>query len=182
MDFHRRSIRLEGYDYSKSGCYFVTIDVQDKLKLFWDNLDFDIEGRTHRSARTLDQENKINQIGKMIDYWWNEVPNHFNNIEIDEYTIMPDHFHGIIVINNFVGADRCVRPMDIKNNPKLGDVIQWFKTMTTNEYIKNVKNNNWPKFYKRLWQRDFYERIIRDKDELNRIRKYIIDNPVKVTS
>ena len=91
-----------------------------------------------------------------------------------------DHFHGIIVINFPVGADRCVRPMDINNYPKLGDIVQWFKTMTTNEYIKNVKNNSWPSFHKRLWQRDYYERIIRNKEELNRIRKYIIENPINI--
>lgn len=138
----------------------MTIDVQDKLKLFWN-------------------KNKINKIGRSINYWWNEIPNHFKYVEIDEYTIMPDHFHGIIVIN-FVGADRCVRPDDIKNNSKLGDIVQWFKTMTTNEYIKNVKINNWLPFHKRLWQRNYYERIIRDKEELNRIREYIRNNPEKI--
>ena len=66
MYFHRKSIRLKKYDYSEGGCYFVTIDIQDKLQLFWD-------------------KNEINEIGKMIDYWWNEIPNHFKNIEIDEY-------------------------------------------------------------------------------------------------
>ena len=187
---NRHSIRLRGYDYSGGGCYFVTIDIQDKLKLFWNVDDFDIKGRTHRSARTLNPENPtartlnpenfINDIGKMIDYWWNEIPNHFKNIEIDEYVIMPDHFHGIIVINYPVGADRCVRPMNIKNYPKLGDIVQWFKTMTTNEYIKNVKNNNWPEFHGKLWQRDYYERIIRDKEELSRIRKYIVENPENI--
>jgi REP element-mobilizing transposase RayT len=176
---NRQSIRLDGYDYAKNGYYFVTIDVQDKLKLFWNNLDIDMKGRTHRSARTLDQENIINQIGKMVDYWWNEIPSHFKNIVIDEYTIMPDHFHGIVVIDNFVGADRCVRPMEIKNDPKLGNIIQWFKTMTTNEYIKNIKLNNWPKFHRRLWQRDYYERIIRNEIELNNVRKYILENPMK---
>jgi putative transposase len=187
MYFHRHSIRLKKYDYSDGGCYFVTIDIQDKLGLFWNISNFDIKGRTHRSARTLNQENQIartlnqennlNDVGKMIEYWWNEIPNHFKNIEIDEYTIMPDHFHGIIIINNFVGADRCVRPMD---TPKLGDIVQWFKIMTTNEYIKHVKSNNWPKFNGRLWQRNYWERIIRDGGELDRIRKYVLENPKKI--
>ncbi len=161
---------------------FVTIDIQDKLRLFWDeNYILQKGGHPPEAGRHLPPVHKINQIGKMIDFWWNEIPNHFKNIEIDEYMIMPDHFHGIIVINFSVGADRCVRPMEnnnirpmeIKNNPQLGDIVQWFKTMTTNEYIKNVKSNNWPPFRKRLWQRNFYERIIRDKEELNRIREYI---------
>lgn len=58
-------------------------------------------------------------------------------------------------------------------------VMQWFKTMTTNEYIRNVKQNGWPRFDKKLWQRDYYEHIVRNDIELNRIRKYIRENPKK---
>jgi REP element-mobilizing transposase RayT len=198
----RKSIRLEGYDYSQEGLYFVTIDLENKKNLLWkDNyidedlqkinkigrMDIDKIGRTHRSARTLNSLNQLNDIGLMIGYWWNEIPNHFKNIKIDEYIIMPNHIHGILIINNMVGADRCVRPIDNKNGPndkknnsKLGDIIQWFKTMTTNEYIKNVKNKNWPRFFKRLWQRDYYERIIRGKREYLGIKQYIKNNPKKL--
>jgi len=176
MYCHRRSIRLRNYDHSAGGCYFVTIDVQDKLNVFWDE-----NCILQKGGHIGPPVHKINKIGKMIEFWWNEISNHFKNIEIDEYIIIPDHFHGILIINQFiVGADRCVRPMETKNNPKLGNIVQWFKTMTTNEYIKNVKSNKWPVFHKRLWQRDYYERIIRDKEELNRIRKYIIENPEKL--
>ena len=107
-----------------------------------------------------------------MDYWWNELPNHFKNeIDLDEYVIMPNHVHGIIVIKN-VGADRRVCP-----NIKLGNIIQWFKTMTTNEYIKKIKSDDWPKFDKRIWQRNYYERIIRNEKEYRKIREYIKMNP-----
>lgn len=133
-----------------------------KYKLFGKLI---IKGRTHRSARTLNHPN-LNDIGEMVNYWWNEIPNHFQNIKLDESVIMPNHMHGIIVIQNF-----------IINRADLGNVIQWFKTMVTNEYIKNVKNLNWPRFNKRLWQRNYHERIIRDKRELEIKRLYIRNNP-----
>lgn len=114
---------------------------------------------------------RINEIGKLIEYWWREITRHFENAGVDEYVIMPDHVHGIIQIKN-VGVDRCVDP--------LGKIVQWFKTMTTNEYIKNIKSNNWPRFHCRLWQRNYYERIIRNELEMNRIRKYIRENPLRL--
>jgi putative transposase len=66
-----------------------------------------------------------------------------------------------------------------KSTPTLGEVIQWFKTLTTNEYIRGVKTLNWPPFAGRLWQRNYYEHIIRSEIELNAIRKYIVDNPAR---
>ena len=60
-------------------------------------------------------------------------------------------------------------------------LVQWFKTMTTNEYIRGVKNQQWPPFNKKLWQRNYWEHIIRDEESLNRIRQYIIDNPLHWT-
>lgn len=66
----------------------------------------------------------------------------------------------------------------MENKKTLGNIIQWFKTMTTNEYIKNTKTNNWPRFKKRFWQRDFYERIVRDEKEYLNIKRYIKNNPI----
>jgi putative transposase len=193
---NRKSIRLRGYDYSAKGMYFVTVDVQDKLKLFWDAGEkngkqkgghtgppvqkMPVQGTPVQKMPVQGTPNerestqvKLNDIGQMIGYWWGEIGHHFENIIIDEFVVIPDHFHGILIINNnfVVGADRCV-------GPKLGNVIQWFKTMTTNEYIKNGKLNNWPRFNKRLWQRNYFERVIRDRFEYDRVKKYIINNPV----
>ena len=148
MQYHRRSIRLDGYDYSQYGAYFVTIDIQDKLKLFWN-------------------ENKINDIGIMIEKCWSGLINRFN-IQLDEYVIMPDHFHGILVIPRKIMAI------------SLGEMIGTFKSISTCEYIDGIKNKNWTRFNKRLWQRDYYERIIRNEFELNNIREYIKNNPGKL--
>jgi hypothetical protein len=111
---------------------------------------------------------------------------------------MPNHFHGIIII---VGADLRVCPEnadlrvcpDINNNDNyrgehigqgehigspLHKIVQWFKTMTTNDYIKNVRTYNWKPFNKKLWQRNYYEHIIRNEIELDKIREYILNNPM----
>lgn len=164
MKYHRKSIRLNDFDYSNDGYYFVTICVQNKSKLFWEI------NNNHRADTPV--RPYINCIGLMINYWFGEISNHFENIILDEYIIMPDHIHFILIIKN-VGVDRRVDPKP------LGNIIQWFKTMTTNNYLKEIKQNNWPRFDKRLWQRNYYERIIRSEKEYLMIKKYIEDNPIK---
>ncbi|APG25312.1 transposase [Syntrophotalea acetylenica] len=97
---------------------------------------------------------------------------------MDEYSIMPNHFHGILRI---VGADPCVRLAD-KANPSVRTSVQWFKTMTLAAYMRGVNNYGWPRFAGRLWQRNYYERIIRNDDELQHIRRYIESNPARWAS
>lgn len=168
---HRRSIRLKGYDYSQAGAYFVTICTQSRECLFGD---------------VIESEMRANNVGRMILKWWTESAIKFNNIELDESVIMPNHFHGII---NIVGAALCGRPESNTGQqlrgqphrvaPTVGNIVEWFKTMTTNEYIRNVRHNNWPPFNGKLWQRNYYEHIIRNEDELNRTREYIVNNPAR---
>lgn len=158
---HRRSIRLGDYDYSQPGAYYVTIDVQDRQCLF---------------GNIVNNEMMLNEAGKMIDEQWNALPERFPNIELDVYVIMPNHFHGIIVIvgASLVDAHPAVAQIP---NPTLGDIVGAFKSIATNEYIKGVTTNSWPRFHKRLWQRNYYEHGIRDEVDLNRIRDYIQSNP-----
>ena len=189
-------MRLAGYDYALSGAYFITIVAHDRGCLFGDLM----EGVV-----------RLNMAGIMIEKWWMEVDHKFPTIEIDEYVVMPNHFHGIVLIKDpiaaepmradrvvadlvgadlvgadLVGADLCVGPTypgahagAPLQNPKLYDVIQWFKTMTNNEYIRGVKQLGWTPFRGKLWQRSFYDHIIRNEAALNRIRQYIIDNPIQ---
>ena len=167
---HRRSIRLKGYDYSQPGAYFVTICTHERECLF---------------GEIVNNEMVLNNAGKMVEKWWYELNNKFPNIQLDAHIIMSDHFHGIIIIT---GADLCVCPNinDDDNYNSRGEhrgsplykIVQWFKTMTTNDYIRNVKTNNWKPFNKKLWQRNYYEHIIRNEIELNKIRKYILNNPL----
>jgi putative transposase len=177
---HRRSIRLKGYDYSSDGMYFVTICNEDG---------------EHLLGKIVNGTMIMNEAGRMVEKWWKKIPEKFPLVGIDTHIVMLNHLHGIIFIVSSVGADPCVRP-DFDNGVQIGKgghidqegghtgpplprVMQWFKTMTTNEYLRNVKQQGWPPFPGRLWQRNYYERIIRDERELENIREYIINNPAR---
>ena len=181
MTKHRRSIRLQGYDYSRAGAYFVTVCTQNRECMFGH-----IVGATPRGCPDAPcgrPEMALNDAGRMIQAVWDEIPINYSGIETDEFTIMPNHIHGIIVI---VGATPCGRP-DIgqAQGPapttmlSLADVMHRFKTLTTKRYTDGVKQFGWPAFPGRLWQRNYYEHIIRNDDELNRIREYIANNPMQ---
>ena len=103
----------------------------------------------------------------MVD-WWKKLSEKFTNIKLDEFVLMPNHFHGIIFI-----PDEPTRG----SAPTIPNVIQWFKTMTTNSYIQLVKQNLATKFNKKLWQRSYYDHVIRNEESLEKIREYVIENP-----
>jgi len=166
---HRQSIRLKGYDYAQAGAYFVTVCVKDHACLFGD---------------VEQAEMNLNNAGNMVKTWWLSIPDKYRHVELDEYMIMPNHFHGII---KNVGADQCVCPDPFNETKEKGEhtgsplpmIIQWFKTMTTNEYIRGIDAQGWERFNGKLWQRNYYEHIIRDDSELYAIREYIRYNPSK---
>ncbi|MGG7056245.1 transposase [Nitrosomonas sp. ANs5] len=180
---HRRSIRLKGYDYSQAGAYFVTICTQNREYFF---------------GEIANGEMQLNAPGRMISRWYSELENIFPDIECDAFVCMPNHVH-FIAVN--VGADLRVRPdaddgqarrsartdADTNAHLILGEhagsplhrVVQWFKTMSTNEYIRGVKQNGWRSFPGKLWQRNYWEHIVRNESELNRIREYIHHNPTQ---
>lgn len=169
---HRRSIRLKDYDYSQAGAYYVTINVQNRECLF---------------GKIVNYEMKLNDAGKMIEGQWNALLERFSNFELDVYQTMPNHFHGIIVVgaafmaaldtNTSENKAGTRSEADTRPAPTLGDIVGAFKSITTHEYILGVDNKKWPRFYKRLWQRNYYEHIIRDEADLERIRDYIQSNP-----
>jgi REP element-mobilizing transposase RayT len=130
----------------------------------------------------------LNDVGRMIGKTWCEIPDHYPGIELDVMQIMPNHLHGIIVIRE-VGTDPRVCPNPgIENGQTQGfvptgclslpTVIKHFKTLTTKRYIDGVRINGWYSFSGKLWQRSYHDRIIRDEQELNKIRTYIRNNPV----
>ena len=155
---HRRSIRLAGYDYAQPGAYFVTISTQARESFFGDIADCLMN---------------MDDAGRMVVEWWEKIPDRFPSFVTDEYVVMPNHFHGIVVN---VGADPRVCPGPKATLPR---IVQWFKTMTTNEYMRGVRNRGWAPFDRRLWQRNYYERVIPNEVELNRAREYIVYNPRK---
>ncbi|MGH7843599.1 MAG: transposase [Candidatus Binatia bacterium] len=168
---HRRSIRLKGYNYKQPGAYFVTICTQDRACLF---------------GNVADDKMQLNDAGRMVQHWWFELNRKFPTVETDEFVVMPNHFHGIVVMS--VRADLRVGPVSddahaahqgAHTGAPLPRIIQWFKIMTTNEYIRCVKTESWPSFNRQLWQRNYYEHVVRNDDSLNRIRQYIVDNPAR---
>jgi REP element-mobilizing transposase RayT len=163
---HRRPIRLKGYDYSQTGAYYFTFCVQRRFY----SLGFVRNGKVD-----------LFPPGKMVKNWWLKLPEKFPNIKLDVYVIMPEHFHGIIhIINgNGGGIDSTVHPSAQQRvDAPLSQIVQWFKTMTTNEYMLEVKQSGWFPCDRRFWQRGYYEHVVRNATDLNRIRNYIINNPV----
>jgi len=151
----RRSLRYAGYDYGQPGAYFVTACVQRRISLFGD-----IAGT----------EMRLNGAGRMVACWWNRLPEKFRFVAVDEFVVMPNHIHGI-VMNQATATP--------EGPAALGQIVAWFKTMTTNAYIRGVTDDGWRSFDGRLWQRNYYEHIIRSEDDLNHIREYIAMNPAK---
>ena len=188
---HRRSIRLKGYDYSRCGAYFVTICTQERLCFFGD---------------VVGGEIIVNEAGAMMRRTWSQLPEKYRGVQIDAFVVMPNHVHGIVLIdgNSSVGAAPCGRPLSRPNATEifrgtgidsrdegqpqgvaptddrlisLSDIVHRFKSFTTNRYAKGVKESGWDSFPGRLWQRNYYEHVIRNEDEMNRIRGYIKGNP-----
>ena len=154
---HRRSIRLKNYDYSSNGIYFITICTQDRAMLFGE-----IVGADSISALMV-----LNDAGKMIDALYQETMQQFHGVVSAKHIVMPNHIHGIIAI------DRA----DMESAPTLSAIIQSFKRNTTIKYINAVKEGLFPPFNKRVWQRNYFERIIRNEPEHQAKWQYIDENP-----
>mgnify|MGYP000107575884 CR=1 FL=1 len=163
---HRRSIRLKGYDYSQAGAYFVTICTKDRLCLF---------------GEVLDGEMRLNDAGRMVWDIWNDLPNHYPGVAVDAFIVMPNHVHGIIILVG-AGPRACPgfgQPQGVAPTMGLPDVVHRFKTMTTKRYVDGIRQLGWEPFRGRLWQRNYYEHIIRNEEFLNSIREYILLNPMR---
>ena len=171
---HRRSIRLKDYDYSQVGAYFVTICTHDKKCLLGDVVDGVVE---------------LSPIGKTALKFWLEIPKHSENVRLDEFTVMPNHIHGIVTIQNIgiQGDNAAPRRGVLLNAPNtsrnyysqisprkntLSVVVRTYKSALT----RWCRHNNYAYF---RWQRNYYEHVIRDEEDLNQIREYIINNPLK---
>ncbi len=207
---HRHSIRLQGYDYSSEGAYFVTICVKDRECLF---------------GKIQNKQMMLNEYGKIVEQCWLDLYYYYENIVLDAYIIMPNHFHGVIFIvdlsdnvDNVVDIDnvrainvraihesplqqpfqqsfqqessqqspivRAIHELPLQKLPRqkqqkhrkmlLPKIIGRFK-MNSAKHINQIRNT--PGIP--VWQRNYYEHIIRNEESLNNIRKYIINNPLK---
>ena len=150
----RKSLRYNGYDYSNPGLYYVTICSQNHVCLF---------------GKIENGEIILNDAGKMVERWYYELENKYQDLKCNEMVIMPNHIH-FIIENTNINSKRV--------GPSLIEIVQWFKTMSTNEYIRGVKQLGWPRFDGKLWQRSYWDHIIRDQKTYKNICEYIYCNPM----
>lgn len=156
---HRRSIRLPEYNYTQSGVYFITICTH-KRQCWFGNIS---EGKV-----------KLNHIGYIVAKLWQGCQKRFNYINIDQFIVMPNHFHGILIINNNEHQLSSQRQFSKPISGSLATIIGSFKSAVTRR-INTMRKTPTPP----IWQRNYYERIIRNEQELNNVRQYIINNPLK---
>jgi len=171
---HRRSIRLPGYDYSAAGAYFITICTQGRECLF---------------GQVVDGEMRLNALGEIVRAEWEKTATMRAEIEIREYVVMPNHFHAIVVIRWDVGRgdrpvarteERSVARMNTNGQvrPKgpdsgsIGALMAGFKSAVTGRINQIRKTPGAP-----VWQRNYYEHIIRDEQSYEKIAAYILNNP-----
>ncbi len=161
---HRRSTRLKTYNYAWPGTYFVTIVVRGRGCLLGD-----------------EQTQQQNDAGRIVEEQWLDLPRRFPYCDLGESIVMPNHFHGMLVFHDDSYQDE----PSFRGQPKgtlensLGRVMQAFKSITTDDYIKGVHERDWPRFEKKVWLRGYWDRIIRDEAEWTRANNYIWNNPAQ---
>ena len=164
------STRLKGYDYSRDGAYFITICTKNKFRLFGEIKNYNNDECVETGLRPVSTSTPptpqmiLSNIGQIVTDCWYDLPNHYPNIILDEFIVMPDHIHGIIIIRN--GSDN-------KLKHGLSEFIRAFKSFSS----RRINELNKTKIS--IWQPRFHDHIIRSDNELNRIRLYINNNPTK---
>lgn len=153
---HRRSIRLQGYDYSSAGAYFVTLCTHNKECLF--------------GSITNDEKMQLNSLGKSIVTSWQWLVKQYAYVDLDEWVVMPNHMHGIIIIADNLGS----QATSTDQRKSLGELIGAFKAVST-KHINIIRNTP----SKQLWQRNYWEHVVRNEQTLNNIREYIVNNPTQ---
>ncbi len=172
---HRQSIRLKGYDYSQAGLYFVTLCLYGRACLF---------------GHIENAEMILNDSGRAAQQCWMDIPNHYPNVVLHEYIIMPNHVHGILQIGDGCDGWNCrgekfFAPTNAPTNAPtheqmvirgtsrtIGSMLRGFKIGVTKWMRQNTNVQN-------IWQRNYYEHIIRTEHSYQRIAEYIVDNPAK---
>jgi len=177
---HRRSIRLNGYDYSQAGAYYVTIVVHHRECLF---------------GEVVNGEMKLNRYGEIVEHAWFDLPRHYRHIALGAFIIMPNHAHGIIVIYddrrggslsgvNHVPGMAIAGKTDLPENPEtrpykpikrhaLSEIVRAFKSFSAKRINILRKMQGIP-----VWQRNYYEHIIRNEQDLKNKSDYILSNPI----
>ncbi len=176
---HRRSVRLRGYDYSQAGAYFVTICAQGRRCLF---------------GEIINHEMHLNEFGIIAYQEWEALPARWKHIDIGAFQIMPNHMHGVIIINTILPSEAAqtashnLLPMPISpnlidtktqwaDNPTLGQIVGAYCSITQVNCVNFVKGNKPNEYLGKVWQRNYHEHIIRSVKAFDMISNYIINNP-----
>ncbi len=152
--FRRETTRLKDWDYDSCGFYYITILTKYRKKLFGD---------------IVDGKMVLNEYGKILYKCWYDLPNHYNNLKLDKFVIMPDHFHGIMIIVNLKMNTSTNKTIKKHGLFEFVRALKTFSSRRINEY-RNTPGTS-------IWQSRFYDHIIRNKQDLQRIQLYIKNNP-----
>ncbi len=167
----RKSIRLQGYDYSQAGAYFITVCTHNRVPLF---------------GEIVDGVMVLNTAGQIVEKCWCAIPEHFPQVTLDEFVVMPNHVHGIITVgaNNHlpqhylplpsdetpIQSNEPPRPLQHGTSRAIGSMVRGFKIGVTRWFRANTDIHA-------VWQRNYYEHIIRNEDAYLKIAEYIQTNP-----
>ncbi|SHE19209.1 hypothetical protein BBROOKSOX_539 [Bathymodiolus brooksi thiotrophic gill symbiont] len=151
----RKANRLKNYDYSQNNYYYITTCTYNMREYF---------GQVSNEIMT------INNFGEIVEKCWLDLSSHYQNCILDEYVVMPNHFHGIVIIDN-EREENGYKPFPTSHG--LSEIMRGFKTFSS----KRINEED--VLVKFRWQKSFYDRVIRDQKELDNIRSYIVDNPLK---
>ena len=159
----RRSIRIPGFDYSGSSSYFITICTHNRKPIF---------------GKCVADKIHLFKLGELVVAYWSGIPDHFRQVELDEFVIMPNHIHGIIHIHPYRGRGTACRAPTVEEfgQPVAGSlptIVRSFKSAVTRDWRLIAVDPDYP-----VWQRNYYEHVVRDREELNHLRQYISHNPM----
>lgn len=176
---HRKNLRISEFDYSQPGVYFVTIVTQDRKSLF---------------GQVVDGQVMLNEVGLMVEEVFDQIPEHYQGVNPELFVVMPNHIHLLVHITDVAanprtsvvaGPHACQpkngQPQGVdptKVHLSLPEIVHRIKSLTTHRYALGVMDKGWPQFENRLWQRNYYEHVIRNERDYRAIYEYILANPM----
>jgi putative transposase len=153
----RRLLRLKNYNYQTPGAYFITLCTHQRENLF---------------GRVFNEEMNLNEAGAIVESVWHDLPVHYSNVELDQFVVMPNHVHGIIVLCKPIGAGLKPAPTNSRTHG-LPEIVRALKTFSSRKINQIYGRHSQP-----IWQQGYYEHVIRNDESLDRIRGYIVNNPL----
>ncbi len=165
----RRSVRMRTYDYATAGIYFVTVCTHGKRCVL---------------GRVTNDRVVLSRIGAIVDECWRAIPEHFAGVELHEFVVMPNHLHGLIILPEAPRAQHAVplrnkdvlapeRSFGAMRPGELSAIVRSFKSACTKRVNRLRRTSG-----RTLWQRGYYEHVVRDADDLEQLQRYIIENPL----